>query len=92
MPQMMLQLNPPIPVRIPPDVDALARVLIDRGPGTHLEWVCQMTSGPNAGGCFTLPNPSVRFNTSISEGWDTIRPFTDEENDRWHFLAEPEAE
>ena len=87
----MVQLTPPIPVRVPPDVDALARFLIDRGPGHHLEWVCQIISGPNAGACWTFANPSVRFNTSLTEGWVELRPFTDEEKARFHFLAKTEA-
>jgi len=89
---MMLQLKPPIPFRIPPDIDAFAILVIDRGPGTHLEWVCHVPDGPNAGGLFTIPNPSVRMNTSISDGWDELRPFTDEEIARWHFLADPEED
>ena len=87
-----LQLNPPIPFRIPPDVDAYAIVMIDRGPGTHLEWVCHVPSGPNAGGLFTLTNPEVRVNTSITEGWDELRPFTAEEMERWAFLLPPETD
>ena len=82
---MIVQLDPPIPVRVPPDRDALARFLIDRGPGTHLEWVCQIPDGLNAGASFTFLNPEIRFNTSLTEGWTE---FTAEEIERWGFLAE----
>jgi hypothetical protein len=76
-----------VPVRVPPDVDAYARIVIDRGPGTHLEWVCHIPDGPNAGASFTFLNPEIRFNTSLTEGWLSVRPFTEEEMARWAFLG-----
>ena len=83
---LIYQLPNPIPVRVPPDVDGLARFIIDRGPGTHLEWVVQIIGGPNAQTSWTFDNTSIRFNTSITDGWTDMRPFTQEECDRFRFL------
>lgn len=87
----LTQLNPPIPVRVPPNVDALAVAVIDRGPGTHLEWVCHILEGTNARCCWTFVNKDIRFNTSITEGWSDMRPFTPEQMEQFWFLSEPEA-
>ncbi|MFO1243239.1 MAG: hypothetical protein U1E36_08630 [Rickettsiales bacterium] len=53
---MMLQLNPPIPLKTPKG-DAWATALIDYGPQWDLLWV---TFIEKTGECWTFRNPEVR--------------------------------
>ena len=64
----MHRIEPPIPVRIPHG-DAHAYFVIDRGMGHHLEWVCAVDE---TGEWWTLPNPHVRRQTSITDGWHSV--------------------
>lgn len=84
----MLRLDPPIPVRTPLG-DAHAFVLIDRGKGTHLEWVCALDGN---GEWWTLPNPQVRRQTSISDGWLSVSPWREVDRQTFPWSEEFEGE
>jgi len=60
---MMIQLNPPIPVKTP-NGEALAHVLIDYGAEYDLLWVCFEISGE----CWTWRNQDIRPQTNITFG------------------------
>lgn len=80
----MLRLDPPIPVRTPLG-DAHAYVMIDRGKGHHLEWVCAIDA---TGEWWTLANPQVRRQTSITDGWHDVTPWRDEDREAFHWSPE----
>lgn len=61
---MILQLNPPIPVKCPKG-EGLAHALIDYGIEHHLYWVIFITE---TGECWTYANPQVRAVKNISYG------------------------
>lgn len=54
---MILQLNPPLPVRITDRGTGLAHILIDYGPEHDLLWVTVLDQ---TGEIWAAPNPSVR--------------------------------
>ncbi len=60
---MMLQLNPPLPVKTP-DGKGLAQVLIDYGPEHDLIWVVFQDNGE----CWSWRNQDVRADTNITMG------------------------
>lgn len=80
----MLRLDPPIPVRTPLG-DGHAYGWIDYGKGHHLQWLVAIDA---TGEFWTLPNPQVRRQTSITDGWLTVSPWRDE--DRQSFPWSPE--
>lgn len=59
---MILQLNPPIPVKCTKG-EGLAHALIDYGIEHHLYWVIFITE---TGECWTYANPQVRAVKNIS--------------------------
>ena len=61
---MILQLNPPIPVTTPKGA-ALAHVLIDYGPEHNLIWVCFNDSN---GECWSWSNSDIRIQKNITLG------------------------
>ncbi len=58
---MMLQLNPPLPVKTPKG-DAVAHVLIDYGPEADIFWVCFQDNGE----CWTWANQDIRAQENIT--------------------------
>lgn len=63
-PQMMLQLNPPLPFYTPKG-PALAHFAIDYGAEHHILWVCFLNDG---GSCWTFSNPDIRMETNFTMG------------------------
>lgn len=60
---MILQLNPPIPIKTP-NGRALAHVLIDYGAEHDLLWVCFEQNGE----CWTWNNKDIRADENITFG------------------------
>ena len=61
---MMLQLDPPLPIKTPKG-KALAHLLIDYGPEHDLIWVCFQDE---TGECWSWANPEIRAVTNITMG------------------------
>jgi hypothetical protein len=61
---MILQLNPPIPVKTPKG-SAMAQVLIDYGPEHDLIWVCFQDE---TGECWSWPNKDIRAHQNVTMG------------------------
>ena len=59
--EMILQLNPPIPV-VTPKGKALAQLVVDYGPEHDLLWVCFQDDGE----CWTWDNSKIRAQTNIT--------------------------
>jgi len=72
---MMLQLNPPLPVKTPKG-KAWAHVLLDYGMETDLIWVCFQD---NTGECWSWPNKDIRIQENMTLG--AIRRIIDKVND-----------
>ena len=68
---MLVQLNPPLPLKTPKG-DGLAHFVIDYGPESDLLWVVFMDAD---GACWTVPNPEIRMSANWTMG---RRPKTDE--------------
>ena len=66
---MILQLNPAIPVDVVnfdgPNGPGIAHLVIDYGIESHLVFVVAMDL---TGQVWSVPNPSVRFQTNLSAG------------------------
>ena len=60
---MMLQLNPPIPVKTPKG-NAIAHCLIDYGVEHDLLWVCFQKDGE----CWTWKNNDIKSDSNITYG------------------------
>jgi len=75
---MLIQLNPPIPVKTPKG-DGLAHIVIDYGPEHDLLWVVFID---NSGECWTYPNPQIRAVKNITMGrvLDTVNIVSNEQN------------
>lgn len=69
---MILQLNPPIPVKTP-NGRALAHILIDYGAEHDLLWVCFEESGE----CWTWNNRDIRADENITFGRTLSKRNTD---------------
>lgn len=80
----MFRLDPEIPVRTPLG-DAHAFILIDRGKGHHLEWVCAIDK---TGEWWTFENPEVRRQTSITDNWLEVSPFSKDIKEKYHWYEE----
>lgn len=80
------RLDPPIPFRTPLG-DGHAFLVIDYGKGHHLQWV---VASDDTGEIWTVSNPQVRRQTSISDGWLKVSPWRKE--DRETFPWSPEFE
>ncbi len=63
MDQVILQLNPPLPVTTPKG-NAFAQLVIDYGPEHDLLWVCAQDTGE----CWTWPNKDIRFQKNVTMG------------------------
>lgn len=61
---MIIQLNPPIPVGTPKG-KAIAHMVIDYGPESDLLWVCFQDDD---GACWTWRNQDIRAQKNISIG------------------------
>lgn len=70
---MIIQLNPPIPVRTTKG-PALAHFLIDDGIEHDLKWVCFQDKN---GECWTFRNQDIRARKNITHGRDYISPYYD---------------
>lgn len=81
---MMHRIDPPLPMRTPLG-DGHAFFVTDRGPGHHLEWTVAIDA---TGEFWTLRNPEVRRQTSITEGWDAVSPFGEDVWRRFHWSPE----
>lgn len=68
---MILQLNPPLPVKTPQG-PALAHFIINDGPESDICWVCFQD---DTGECWTWNNKSVRAQKNITQGRENISPF-----------------
>lgn len=79
----MIRLDPPLPVRIPHG-DAHAFFVTDRGKGHHLEWTCAVDK---TGEFYTVPNPQVRRQSSLTDGWD-CSPFKLVDYEYWPWVKE----
>lgn len=64
---MLVQLNPPLPLKTPKG-DGVAHFVIDYGPEADLLWVVFMDAD---GACWTVPNPEIR----MGENWTMGRRF-----------------
>jgi hypothetical protein len=69
---MMLQLNPPLPVKTPKG-DAWATVLIDYGPQWDLLWVTFIEA---TGECWSFQNSDIRQDKNYTYGHGAPTPFT----------------
>lgn len=78
------RLDPPIPVRTPLG-DAHAFAWIDYGKGHHLQWLCAIDE---TGEFWTLANPQIRRQTSITDNWLKVSDWRPE--DREMFPWSPE--
>lgn len=70
---MILQLNPPIPVKTPKG-PALAHFLIDAGIESNLLWVC---FNDWDGECWTWSNQDIRAQKNVTHGREFISPFSE---------------
>ena len=61
---MILQLNPPLPVKTPKG-KGIAHFLIDYGPESHLLWTVFVTE---TGECWTFSNPEIRAESNPTLG------------------------
>jgi len=68
---MIIQLNPPIPVRTPKG-KALAHFMIDDGIEHDIKWVCFQD---DTGECWTYRNQFIRADKNITQGREYISPF-----------------
>lgn len=84
----MTRIDPPLPVRTPFG-DGHAIFVIDRGTGFHLEWVCAIDA---TGELWTLRNPYVRRQTSLTEGWTDLSPFPTDTYEQFHWIAPEDRE
>jgi hypothetical protein len=68
----MKRLDPPLWF-FTPRGEAMAHFVIDRGDELHLHWVCFLIA---TGECWTFANPDIRLATNMTEGRDSVSPFT----------------
>jgi hypothetical protein len=80
----MIRLDPPIPVRTPLG-DGHAYFVSNPGKGHHLEWT---VAQDETGEFWTFPNPQVRRQTSISDGWLNVSPWREEDKEAFPWSPE----
>lgn len=69
--------------------DGHAYLVYNPGKGHHLEWTVAVDA---TGEFWTFPNPQVRRQTSISDGWAEVSPFRPEDFEIFHWSPEkPES-
>lgn len=84
----MTRIEPPIPMRTPLG-DGHALFVTDRGKGHHLDWTIAIDA---TGEIWTLANPYVRRQTSISDGWHDLSPFPADSYEIFHWIAPEQRE
>lgn len=77
-----IQIKPPLPVRTPFG-DCLALFLTFGELGEHNCWHVVTLEG---GEFWSLMNPEVRLNTSVTDGIENLTPFSDDIWEKFHWL------